>query len=184
MGLDEVVEEILDEADRHASEIEREADDRAAEIVQEAERDAEETRQDALESAEKETEALERRELSSAKLEARMKRLKARKELLARTKDRAYEMLEELSGDRREGVIGSLLDAAEDEMPEGTVYAAPKDEDLVKDRVGDRFGGTIDAAAGLRVEEEGVVLDLTLDSMLEDEWENSLPEVSAELFGD
>lgn len=183
MGLEEVIEEILEEADRHASEIEREADEKASEIEREAESDAEEIREAARNAAEKEVAALEKQELSSAKLEARMKKLQARKQLLAEAKDRAHEKLEELSGSERDDVIDALLDIADEEMPEGDVYVAEQDADTVKSRVGDRFAGTIDAVGGLQVEQSGVVLDLTLDSLLEDQWEESLSAVNEALFG-
>ncbi|NEU58473.1 V-type ATP synthase subunit E [Halorussus sp. MSC15.2] len=191
MSLDTVVEDIRNEARERAKEIRSEGDERADEIVSEAESDAEEI----LAEQERETEqtiAQEREQkLSSAKLEAKQKRLEARRDVLQDVRATVEDRIATLEGDEREELTRELLDAASEEFDEGDtvhVYGKPGDDELLTDIVTDydgyEYAGEYDCLGGVVVESEQSRLRVnnTFDSVLEDVWEDNLQDISKRLF--
>ncbi|PSP57140.1 V-type ATP synthase subunit E [Halobacteriales archaeon QS_1_67_19] len=191
MSLDTVVEDIRNEARERAKEIRSEGDERAGEIVSEAEADAEEI----LAEQERETEqtiAQEREQkLSSAKLEAKQKRLEARRDVLEDIRAEVEDRIADLEGDRREELTRELLEAASEEFDDGDtvrVYGKPEDDELLTDIVGDydgyEYAGEHDCLGGVVVESDQSRLRVnnTFDSVLEDVWEDNLQDISKRLF--
>ncbi|MFC4448563.1 V-type ATP synthase subunit E [Halorussus aquaticus] len=191
MSLDTVVEDIRNEARERAKEIRSEGDERADEIVSEAESDAEEI----LAEQERETEqtiAQEREQkLSSAKLEAKQKRLEARRDVLQDVRATVEDRIATLEGDEREELTRELLDAASEEFDEGDtvhVYGKSGDDELLTDIVTDydgyEYAGEYDCLGGVVVESEQSRLRVnnTFDSVLEDVWEDNLQDISKRLF--
>ncbi|WP_132058197.1 V-type ATP synthase subunit E [Halorussus amylolyticus] len=191
MSLDTVVEDIRNEARERAQEIRSEGDERAADIVSEAESDAEEI----LAEQERETEqtiSQEREQkLSSAKLEAKQKRLEARRDVLSDVREQVEEYVETLDGDEREELTRALLDAAAEEFDDGDtvrVYGKPDDDELLTDIVSDydgyEYAGEYDCFGGVVVEsdESRLRVNNTFDSVLETVWDDHLQDISTRLF--
>lgn len=191
MSLETVVEDIREEARARAEEIRENAETEAEEIVAEAEADAEEIVAEAEREVEREIQQEREQRLSGAKLEAKQKRLEARRNTLQDVYDRVEEELVELSGDRREELTRSLLDAAAAEFDEGDdvrVYGRSDDEELLnailEDYDGFEFEGERDCLGGIVVESDAsrVRVNNTFDSILEDVWEDNLRAISDQLF--
>ncbi|ELZ01454.1 V-type ATP synthase subunit E [Natrialba chahannaoensis JCM 10990] len=191
MSLDTVVEDIRDEAHARAEDIRDEGEARAEEIESAAEADAEEIRESAEQEADREIEQLREQRLSSAKLEAKQKRLEARRDVLGDVREEVEAELTALEGDTREELTRALLDAASTEFDEGddvSVYGRADDQELIEsildDYEGYAFGGEYDCLGGVIVESEQsrVRVNNTFDSLLEDVWEDNLREISNQLF--
>ncbi|ELZ87435.1 V-type ATP synthase subunit E [Haloferax elongans ATCC BAA-1513] len=193
MSLDNVVEDIRDEARARAEEIRQNGQERADEIVAEAEADAEEILESRKAEIEQQLEREREQSLSSAKLEAKQARLSARRDVLQRVREQVESELADLEGDRREELTRTLLDAAavefEDE-DEVHVYGRADDADMLEDILADYDGyevsGERDCLGGVVVEgtNSRVRVNNTFDSVLDSVWEDNLKEVSARLFDD
>jgi V/A-type H+-transporting ATPase subunit E len=189
--LDNVVEDIRDEARARAEEIREGGERRASEIVEGAEADAEELLESRKAEVERRVEQEREQALSSAKLEAKQQRLEARRDVLEDVRARVEDELASLSGDRRETLTRELLDAAADEFEKGddvAVYGRDDDADLLETIAADyddiSYGGEYDCLGGVVVEgtSSRVRVNSTFDSILEEVWEDNLKDVSARLF--
>ena len=191
MSLDNVVEDIRDEAHARAEDIRNEGERRAEEIVEAAEADAEELLDARKGEVERQIEREREQAVSSAKLEAKQERLEARRDVLEDVRSRVEAELRELSGDDREALTRSLLDEAAAEF-EGqasvAVYGRDDDADLIEDLIteydGFEYGGDHECLGGVVVDgtDSRVRVDNTFDSVLDDIWEHNLKNVSGILF--
>jgi len=193
MSLETVVEDIRDEARARAEEIRQEGDARAEEIVAEAEAEAERIREQREREVEREIEQEREQTLSAAKLEAKQKRLEARRDVLEDVRDRVEAAIADIGGDRREELTRVLLDDAAEEFDDDEtieVYCRPDDTDLVETILADddyanfSHAGDYDCLGGVVVEGSSsrVRVNNTFDSVLESVWEEHLKEISARLF--
>ncbi|ELZ30467.1 V-type ATP synthase subunit E [Halogeometricum pallidum JCM 14848] len=191
MSLDNVVEDIREEARARAEEIREDGEQRASEIVAEAESDAQELRESRKTDVERQVKQEREQALSSAKLEAKQKRLEARRDVLEDVREEVESELASLSGDRRETLTRSLLDDAADEFDAGNdvvVHGRAADKALLEDILEEyddySYGDSYDCLGGVVVEstQSRVRVNNTFDSVLESVWEDNLKEVSARLF--
>ncbi|MFA1612116.1 V-type ATP synthase subunit E [Halobellus rubicundus] len=191
MSLDNVVEDIRDEARARAEDIREQGERRAEEIVETAETDAEELLEARKEEVERQIEQEREQALSSAKLEAKQERLEARRDVLEDVRSQVEDELVALSGEKRETLTRALLEdaVAEFEGEESvSVYGRADDADLLEDLVADydgfEYAGEYDCLGGVVVEGTGsrVRVNNTFDSVLEDVWEDNLKDVSEKLF--
>ncbi|ELY94079.1 V-type ATP synthase subunit E [Natrialba taiwanensis] len=191
MSLDTVVEDIREEAHARAEDIRETGETRAEEIESAAEADAEEIVAEAEAEADREIEQLREQRLSSAKLEAKQKRLEARRDVLGNVREEVEAELASLEDDTREELTRDLLDAASSEFDEDddvSVYGRSDDRELIESILADydgyEFAGEYDCLGGVVVESEQsrVRVNNTFDSVLEDVWEDNLREISTQLF--
>ncbi|MDQ2050985.1 V-type ATP synthase subunit E [Natronolimnohabitans sp. A-GB9] len=191
MSLDTVVEDIREEAHARAEDIRAEGEARAEEIESAAEEDAEEILTEAEQEVEREIEQLREQRLSSAKLEAKQKRLEARRDVLGDVREQVEDELVALEGSTREELTRDLLDAASSEFDDDhdvSVYGRSDDEELLESILeeydGYEYAGEYDCLGGVVVESEQsrVRVNNTFDSVLEDVWEDNLREISTRLF--
>ena len=191
MSLDNVVEDIQDEAHARAEEVREEGERRAEEIVETAEADAEELLDARKKEVERQIEQEREQAVSGAKLEAKQERLEARRDVLEDVKSQVEAELRGLSGDDREALTRALLDEAATEF-EGqasvAVYGREDDADLIEELVADydgfEYGGEHDCLGGVVVDatDSRVRVNNTFDSVLGDVWEDNLKDVSGILF--
>ncbi|QSG10940.1 Archaeal/vacuolar-type H+-ATPase subunit E [Halapricum desulfuricans] len=191
MSLESVTEDIKEQARERAEEIRADAEQRAEEIVQEAEQEAEEIRQRKEREVERQIEQEREQRLSSGNLEAKQKQLATRRQVLEDVRDRVEAELVALDDETREALTRDLIEASVTEFDDvGTVevYGRGDDESLLRSIVeeydGIEYGGEIDCLGGVVVESDAsrVRIDNTFDSILEDVWQESLREISDELF--
>ena len=191
MTLDTVVKDIREQARARAEEIREEAESEAAEILEEAESEADEIRADILADAERQIDQEREQRISSAKLEAKQKRLEARRDVLTSVREDVEAEIATLEGDEREELTRVLLDAAAEEVDDGAsvdVYGRAADEELLESLLeeydGFEYAGEYDCLGGVVVEstESRVRIKNTFDSILEEVWEDNLREISDKLF--
>jgi V/A-type H+-transporting ATPase subunit E len=191
MSLDTVVEDIRTEAQERREEILAEAETEAEAIIEEAEADAEATVAQAEAEVEEEIAQERDQAISSANLEAKQRRLEARRDGLATVRSEVESAIADIDGEQRAELTRSLLDAAatefEDDVPV-RVYGRATDEPLLEDILSEydgwEYAGERECLGGVIVEsdESRVRVDNTFDSVLEEVWEDELKTVSSILF--
>ena len=190
MSLDTVAEDIKDDARERGERIEREADERVEEIIADAESDADDILAERERDLETRIEQEREQKLSSAKLEAKQKRLEARRDSLAAVRERAESAVADISGDRREALTRELLDDAAREFDGGSieVYGRADDADLIESILDDyenfSHAGSVDCLGGIVAENEAsrVRVNNTFDSVFDAVWDEELKAVSDRLF--
>lgn len=191
MSLETVVEDIREEARARAREIEADADERVDAIIAEAEADAAEIKSDRERSVEREVAQEREQKLSSANLEAKQKRLEARRDVLEDVRERVEAEIADLDGERRKELTGELIAATAEEFDEDAsvqVYGRADDEALIAALLepypGYEYAGEYDCLGGVVAESDSsrVRVNNTFDSVLETVWEDNLKEASSRLF--
>jgi len=191
MSLDSVTEDIKEQARARAEEIRSDAEEQADEIIQEAEQEADRIRQQKEREVERQIEQEREQRLSSGNLEAKQARLATRRQLLEEVREQVEAALVEIDAETREQLTRELLDAASTEFEDveaAEVYGRSDDEELLasilEEYDGFEYGGETDCLGGVVVESDSsrVRINNTFDSILEDVWQESLREISDELF--
>ena len=191
MSLDTVVEDIRDEAQARASEIQADADERAEKIIEEAEADAEDILEERKDEVEEQIEREREQALSSANLEAKQNRLEARRDVLDDVLNRVEDELASLSNAKREELTKPLVTAAITEFDDYEtvkLYARADDADLLNSLLEEHekaeYAGEYDCLGGVVAEgqQSRVRVNNTFDSILDAVWEETLGDVSEQLF--
>jgi V/A-type H+-transporting ATPase subunit E len=191
MSLEQVRDDIENEARARADEIRAEADERAEEIVSEAEADAEEIKAARADEVDREIAQQREQALSGAKLEAKQQRLEARRDVLADVREEIEDALVGLDDDKRKSLTRGLLENAATEFEDDDsviVHGRGDDQALIEELLteyeGFSFGERRECLGGVIVESETsrVRVNNTFDSVLESVWDDQLKELSGLLF--
>ena len=191
MSLEQVADDITDEARARADEIRAEADERAEEIISAAETEAEEIKAARSQKVENEIDQRREQALSSEKLEAKQQRLEARRDVLEDVHEEIEDVLVEIDGKKRESLTRSLIEAAATEFTDDdsvVVHGRGDDQALIveilTDYEGFSFGERRACLGGVIVESETsrVRVNNTFDSVLESVWDDQLKDISKLLF--
>ncbi len=182
MGLETVIEEILERGKREAegirvtarAEKERMLDAtraEAAELLQEREREGQQA-----------AERLRVQMLARAELESKKIALAAQKEVLDEVYHRVLERLRSMPD--APAILRRLFERERSEWTAGHVYSSAKDAEVVRSIVGKSFAGTIDCVGGIVVDSADGTrrLDLRFESILADVWDDAIQEVAATLW--
>jgi len=182
MGLESVIEDVLNQGRSEVEEIRRATVAERERIL----RDARAEGAKLLEVREREaTQAAERarvQALARAELESKKIVLSAQKELLDEVYSTVLGKLSRLA--EAGGVLRGLLQAHEAEWRKGKVYCKEKDAATVRAVVGANFGGTIDCVGGIVIESADGThrIDLRFETLLADVWRDSIREVAEVLW--
>jgi V/A-type H+-transporting ATPase subunit E len=185
MGLEKVIEDILQRGDMKKREIvslgEKERDDQ----IRVAEMKAQEERAKASERLEAVLSQMEQQELSSAELEAKRMLLEAERKVMEELREQVLDELSRYPADRRKKIYAKLVDNAKKELVRGFVYSTKADKPLLQLPSGISFGGVIEGRGGLVFENEDktVRLDYRFESILDDLWNAKMREIYTKLFG-
>ncbi len=191
MTLESVVEDIREQARAEAEEIRQAAEEEADSILEEAEAEAETIVEEREREVEREVEQLREQQISSANLEAKQRRLAARREALDEVRSAVEAQLIELPDEERRDLTEALLDAALAEFGDEealVVHGRASDEALLESLTSDddqlSVGEPIDRLGGVVVEgtETRMRVDNSLDAVLDEVWEDNLRSISDTLF--
>ncbi len=182
MGLESVVQEVLDRGRAEADEIRRAAAMERERMLQEARAEGAKLLGVREQEARQAAERARVQELARAELEGKKIVLAAQKELL----DRVYQnVLGKLVGlTESAAILRSLLEANRDEWQEGRVFSNAKDAEVVRSLVGPSFGGSIECIGGVVIESKDGTrkTDLRFETLLADVWRDSIKEVAQALW--
>jgi V/A-type H+-transporting ATPase subunit E len=179
MGLEQVKDDIVEEARQEADNIIEEAEEEADEIVEEAETEAQKIKEDAEQEVEQEKDALERRKISNANMKAKKQKLKAKEDKINEAFNDFRNELKSMSASDKETFVESCFDKVSFEI--GSVGASEDFQDAVE-------------AQGFEPEdldEPGIVLmsengerqqNFTVEKIVDNYRENHRKTVAKELF--
>ncbi|MFP4654336.1 MAG: V-type ATP synthase subunit E [Methanohalobium sp.] len=183
MGLETVVNDIMDVAQAEAAQKKEEADTEASQIIEDAKERAKKIKGDRLAETEVKIERLNKQEISSANLEVKRIKLNARKEILEEVYNKAFESVSNLSPQKNEELLKTLLDKYEEYGAK--IYSNKESEEIVKKLSSLEYAGNIACIGGIVIENsDGTVsLDYTYDTILKGVYDQSLKQISDILFG-
>lgn len=181
MGLDKVVDNIRADGRAQADATLREARREADAILADAKRQADEIRARRSGEAGTAADAHLKREVANADLEARRLRLSAERELMATIRAEVEKRLGALSPAQREGHVKALV--AKANVQGGRVLVARQDEAAAR-KLGLNVVGTFEGLGGVIVESpDGTTREnLRYETLLEEIWTGSLPQVASKLL--
>lgn len=181
MALDKVTQNIRAEGRKQAEATLAAARKEAEAILADARRQAEEIRARRAAEATAAAESLGKREVASADLDARRLRLTAERELMAAIRAEAEKRLAALPPAAREAHLKAVVKQAN--VPNGRVHVAAQDEAIAR-KLGLNVAGTFQGLGGVIVEsEDGATREnLRYETILEEVWAESLPQVAAKLM--
>lgn len=181
MGLDKVVDNIRAEGRAQAGSIAASAKKEADAILADAKRQAAEITARRTGEATTAADAHLKREIANADLEARRLRLAAERELMTSIRAEAEKRLAALAPAQREAHLKTLV--AKANVPNGRVWVAKQDEAAAR-KLGLSVAGTFEGLGGVIVEAaDGATREnLRYETLLEEIWASSLPQVATKLL--
>lgn len=192
MSLDTVAEDIRAQAQTEAEELIQAAEQEAETLRKQAEREADELREQRLTEAESTIEQEREQKLSSASLEAKQLRLKARRDALADVRTSIETELKSIDGEKRRALTEQLLAATVTEFDAGPIdiYCRAEDRELLEQLAAEyeekelRYAGDTDCLGGVIAESDSsqVRVTNTFDAVLADIWDENLKETADRLL--
>lgn len=182
MALDAVVESILATSKDKVAQINAEGDQEVARILNEARERAAEIKSRKQTEVGHATEAIERREISSANLEVKRSELNVHKDLLEQARAKLFEGIGKLPKKDNEALLKKLLEPYN--LKDMKVYSNKKDEAFVSS-LAPNYGGNLDILGGVVIESKDGALryDLTYETLAREVFNNRMKEVSRIMFG-
>ncbi|MDF1556672.1 MAG: V-type ATP synthase subunit E [ANME-2 cluster archaeon] len=182
MGLEDVVNDILEQARSKAAAINAEAENEAAALISEAQSKADEIMQTRQAEVDAHIERMHKQEISSAHLEMKRAALNAKKDVLDSVNQSAKDALSLMPAEKNADLLKTILDKYGSSGIR--VYSNGRDAKLVQKMTDLMYMGEIDCIGGLVIEnDDGTVrMDYTYDRILEDVSEQSLKQISDILF--
>lgn len=182
MALDAVVESILATSKDKVAQVNAEGDQEAARILNEARKRAAEIKSRKEVEVAHSTEAIERREISSANLDVKRSELNVHKDLLEQARSKFLEKIKNLPKKDNEALLKKLLEPYD--LKDMKVYSNKRDEAFVSS-LAPNYGGNLDILGGVIIESKDGALryDSTYETLAREVFNNRMKEVSRILFG-
>jgi len=182
MALDAVVESVLATSREKVAQINSDADQEVARILNEARGRAAEIKSRKETEVGHTTEAIERREISSANLEVKRSELNVHKDLLEKARTMLLVKIQNLPKKDNESMLKKLLEPYD--LKDMKVFSNKRDEAFVSS-LAPNYGGNLDVVGGVVVESKDGALryDLTYETLAREVFNNHMKEVSRILFG-
>jgi V/A-type H+-transporting ATPase subunit E len=183
MGLENVVNDILEQARAEVSTVNSEADVETAAIINAANEEKKkmvEIRQAEIDAR---IEIMHKQEMSSAHLEIKRATLNAKKAVLDKVFQSAKDAISSMPSEKNVTLLKAILDKY---GTSGTrVYSNGRDAKLVQEMTDLTYMDEIDCIGGIIIEnDDGTVrLDYTFDTILNNVSEQTLKQISDILFG-
>ncbi|MDO8840693.1 V-type ATP synthase subunit E family protein [Methanocalculus sp.] len=192
MGLEVVVEEIREKAQREAGAIRNEANTEAQRILAAAADRALLIKQDAETEVSRLIQQMSAQDVSAAKLLVKRETLNAQKQLLEEVFAATKTAITGLPMTFHEKMVRELLKKVAKEIKDGLVYCNSRDQQAVeaalselKTLSGYSFGGIVAIDGGIVVKSADgqLTVDLSYQTFLDEVWESGLKDASDILFG-
>ena len=176
MGLQEVKDEILNEAEQKASRIKEEGENEAEEIINDAEARAEKIKEENKEGIEKEKKALEKKKVSKAEMDAKKKIQEAKQDSVEKTFEAFSDRLNDLSDDELEAFVENAIEEANFEVE--NIQGSEEFEEFVEGEFEeiDEKGLILESSDGKKS------LNLTFQRIIEDFRRNNRGDTAKILF--
>lgn len=179
MGLQQVKDEILDEAEEHSEEIKEEAEKYREEKLEEAEKEADKIKEKAEEETEERKEEIRKKRISNARMKAKRNKLEAEKEEINKLFKEFEKEMKNLSDEEASKMLENAIDETEFDVDKVTGNSnfkdAAEDQDLEFEEH-DREGFMILSENGERRK------DFSFDKIFKEFEENHRKQVADKLF--
>lgn len=185
MGLDKVVEEILQRGEDKRRELISLGEKERDEQVLQAEKKIADERQKTSKRTDAAIAQMEQQEVSSAELESKKSLLAAQRQVMEDLREQVLEELGRYPPDKRKKLYAKLVSKAKKDLGECSVYSNKADKSLLSLPAGMASAGTIECRGGLVFEskDKSFRLDYRFESLLEEVWSKNMHEIFAILFG-
>ncbi len=185
MALENVVDEIISQAEKQRQEIIDQGKQEAKKILDEAISKRKEQAKVFEEETRKMVDEIRRMEISALNIRLHKMSLEAKKDILDELYSQVIEKIRKLDSKRRMELMQNLVEKAKKELPDAKfVYSNSKDEELASNMKNLKFGGVVDCLGGVIVENEDktVRINYTFDILFQNLKEAYLNEVSKRIF--
>ncbi len=185
MGLDKMIEDILQKGKEQSDEIVRQGERERDESIRLAEERIAENRRNAERRASSSVAQMEQQEVSSAELESKKVMLAAQRQALEELKAQVLSELAHYPPEKRTKLYEKLIARARKELGDCYVLSTEADRALLRLPPGMEPGGAISGRGGLVFEskDRSVRLDFRFESMLDEVWSKDIREIHTRLFG-
>ncbi|MFW6014303.1 MAG: V-type ATP synthase subunit E [Nanoarchaeota archaeon] len=181
MGFEQLKKDIMGRAEKEAQLMIKEAHKEAEDEKRKVELEFDNREQKAIEDAKNTIRLMEKRELASAKLEAKKKKLIEKKKIIENTFEKAkLSINSKLKKSERKEIIEKILKKAEAEITIGKIYCNKTDAELINRKDVEYK----DIIGGIIAEDKtgNVVVDYSFETLLEQVKENHMADVTKILF--
>ena len=185
MGLEEVKQDILEEAEKSASEIISKASKEAEEIIAKADEEAHKLDEVSKEEYDKELASLEKKELAVAKLEAKKYLFDKKKEIMNMMVEAAKKEILNMPKTNKEPLLKGLVSKAEKEFPIAYIYCNESEISIVKKYVKKSVNVLSEKISGGIIAEnldKTLRIDYSYDTLFNDIYEKQLHNLAQILF--
>ncbi|PLW80829.1 hypothetical protein C0585_00565 [Candidatus Woesearchaeota archaeon] len=182
MALEDVKKEIIAKAEKEVKAILSEAKAKEKEVLAKASEDMDLLKITKSAETKATIDALHKREISTANLNAKKIVMATKKEVLDQAFDTAIESIRKLSDAKKKTLLKKILDKASKEIDVEYIYCNSKDVKLItagkqKILAKDIIGGLI-----LESKDRSIVLDYSFDTMIENVRSKNLQQIANILF--
>jgi len=184
MTLDNVLEEITKKAKDDAKALKEQGMNEAKQILKKAKENAAEIEKSVTDETSKTTEAMEKREIASTKLNCKRIELDAKKVIIDEVFESLKERVSKLDEKTKKRIYDKMIKKAAAEMDIKYIYVNQKDAILAKSITSNIEIKDAGIAGGIIFEnkDKNVRIDCTFDSVLEDVKEECLKDITKILF--
>ena len=182
MGLETVIDQVLDRGRTEADEIRNAAGTDRQRLLQDERAEGAKLISAREQEARVAAERARIQDLARAELESKKTVLAAQKEILDAVYAKALQGLATMPN--RDALLRAVLTAHASEWRSGRMFASPRDADTVRAVVGSNFAGTIESVGGVVIESADGTrrTDLRFEALFADVWRDSIREVAEILW--
>ncbi len=182
--LDKITKELFDECEKEISIKIENSKKEAEEIINQANYELKKKFESAKEFIQSEITKAYNREISQVELDIFKKKINEKKEAIDLLKKNVYEHLREISKNDRIKILKKLIGRIGESSKSVLVHIANPDYELINLPDNFKKGKKIDSIGGIKAElDDGIIIiDLTYESLLDNYWNENLPEISKKLF--
>lgn len=185
MPLENVINEIISQAEKQKQEIIDQAKQEAEKIIGEATNKGKEQAKHFEEETKKIIAETKRMEISASNIHLHKMFLEAKKNILDEIFNQVIEKLSRLDSSKRRDLIHELVEKAKDELPDAKfVYCNDRDKEIASGIKSLKFKGVIDCLGGVVVEntDETIRVNYTFNVLLQTAKEMYINEISKRIF--
>lgn len=187
MTLENVVNEIINNAKQEERKIVQEAEMQARNIIEEQNTAMDEQKKLARENAKKLAKEMEKKQLSAYKLELRKQLMQEKANALKIVVEKTIARIKKMPSAKRKRLLKKFVERGRKELPNSKfLYANSKDRKLLGNVSGLKFAGELNVLGGVVLEnaDKTVQVDYTFERLLEETKEKNLSEIAKKLFGE
>ncbi|MBI4453962.1 hypothetical protein HY636_04940 [Candidatus Woesearchaeota archaeon] len=185
MGLEEVKQDIMEEAEKSVSEIISKASKEAEEIAANSEEETHKLDEKSMEEYSKELVSLEKKELAVAKLEAKKYLFDKKKEIMNIAVEAAKKEILNMPKTSKEPLLKGFMSKAEKEFPVACIYCNESEMQIVKKNVKKSVNVLPAKISGGIIAEnmdKTLRIDYSYDTLFNDIYEKQLHKLAQILF--